>query len=235
MALPVIFHYRKGNTILSRANPLSKLAVMIALCFPLFSASLGYALFLLAFLSIIAILQRLPLQYYLSDLRFFLFLALFILLTDWLSESPLSSSITSSLRFLDFIFLSILFTDSTDVWDLSRSLAPVLDKIPFVNGRNAASTLMLTLSLVPMIGDVTSTVIDAQKARMASYRHPIRFLRDLVMGFIDSLFQSIANVADALDSRLYDPERKMPVLPFHRRDLILLLAGALLTGMGYVV
>lgn len=234
MALPVIFHYRKSKTLLSLAHPLSKLAVLIALCFPLFSASLTYTLFLLAFLIIVAILQRLPLRYYLSDLRFFLFLSLFIFFTDWLSKSPLSASITSSLRFLDFIFLSMLFTDSTDVWDLSRSLAPVLDKIPFINGRSAASTLMLTLSLVPMIADVTSTVIDAQRARMASYRHPVRFLTNLMGGFIDSLFQSITNVADALDARLYDPERKMPALHFHRRDLILLVAGVFLTGMGYV-
>jgi len=231
MAQTMIFQYRKQDTLLGRSNPLTKLAIIIASCIPLLHASLSYSLFILGTLLAISLVLRIPFSRFASQMFFFFVIALLIALTE---TGGWRASLAATLRFLDFILLSLVFADTTDPDDLARCLGPVLDVIPFINGYAIASTIELTLAMIPMVFEVSGQVTDAQSARLSPKRHPVRYLYLLTSGIFSNLLTTSDKFADALDARLFDPGRKQKGLGFHGADAILLGAGTLAIGLGWI-
>ena len=231
MAHSLIFHYRAQNTFLGKSNPLSKLLILIFLCVPLAKASLPYAATVCAVLLCIFLAIRLPLSRFKASLAFFLIIALLIALTE---PGGVKASLAAMLRFLDFILLSLLFADTTDPDDLARCLGRPLDAIPLVDGYVVASTMQLTLSMIPLVFDVADRVLTAQTARLSPKRHPVRYLYTLSSGIFSNLLRTAEALSDALDSRLYDPQRPQKGLGFHAVDGMLVIAGLLLAGCGWI-
>ena len=231
MAQSMIFHYRENRTFLSRSNPLAKLSIVIVLCVPLARASLLYActVFLVLFCSLLT--TGFPFARLKGSLAFFLTIALLIALTE---QGGWKQAAAATLRFLDFIILSLLFSDSTDPDDLARCLGRPLDSIPWVKGYEVAATIQLTLSMIPLVFDVADRVATAQAARLSPKRHPVRYLYTLTSGIFSNLLRSVQQMSDALDSRLFDASRRRRGLGFHSNDVILLVSGMLLAGVGWI-
>ena len=174
MAEALIFHYREQRAFLNRCNPLIKLVSILAILIPLARASFSVTVALLIPLIFLAITQNLPLYRYGKELRFFFVMTALIGFTEYLATRALLPSLTACLRFLTIILSGMLLADSTAPDDLARSLGSVLDRLPFVDGWAIASSIELTLSMIPLIFDVTEQVTTARKARMEKNRHPIR-------------------------------------------------------------
>jgi biotin transport system permease protein len=225
---PIIFHYRKRDSFLCKTNPLTKLLSLALLSIGLSNTTFYPTLLFLTLLFAIAIVTKLTLSSYRREFTFFLFMGAFILITEYWSTRAMLSSVNATIRFLAYIMLGIIFADTTDADDLSRCLAPVLDKIPFVKGGEAASTITLTLSLIPLFFDIADETLDAQRSRLSNVKHPIRYLVDYVSTLFDSLLDASASFADGLDARLFNADAIKKGLPFSIRDLILLSVTILL-------
>ncbi|MFA6845650.1 MAG: energy-coupling factor transporter transmembrane component T [Sphaerochaetaceae bacterium] len=234
MATPVIFHFRSRSSFLNKANPLSKLLFLIALCFPLMHASFSFSLGLLSLLLVTAILLHLPFGQYVRDFTFFLIMGVLIALTEYHAKGSLQATFAAIFRFLDFIIMSILFSDTTDMDDLARCLGPLLDKIPFLNGYRIAASIQLTLSLIPLIFDVTSCVLDAQNARFANKRRPLTYLKNAGVGIFSKLLDKCEDFSDSLEARLFDGDHKKKGLGFSWRDPILVMVASLSVAGGYL-
>ncbi|AEV30431.1 ABC-type cobalt transport system, permease component CbiQ [Sphaerochaeta pleomorpha str. Grapes] len=235
MAEAMIFHFRDRKSFLNASNPVTKFGCVIALCFPLVKAPLITALVLLTPLILLALLQRLPVRSYGRELKFFGFMALLIALTTFFSTHDAQQAAAACVRFFAIILSGMLLADSTAPDDLARSLGSILERIPFVKGWEIASSIELTLSLVPIIFDVTEQVTAARKSRQARTGNPIRTLSDLGGSIFSLLLDRSEDLASALDARAFDPGRERQTLGYGKPDGILLVATILLVIAGYML
>ena len=220
--MAMIFHYREQDTLLGRANPLTKLLLLVAICIAASGATLMVTIAILVFLGGASALIRLPLASYGRDLRFFAVMGLLIFLVNGLSTGDWILATLLTLRFLDIVLAAIIFSDTTDFWDLSCSIAPVLDRIPFVHGWRVASAIQL----VPMVFETTGQVRDAQNARSAFLGNPVRVVTTYATQVMETLLAKLDDVSDSLDARLFDPNTRRGSQPMRVADLPLLALGA---------
>ena len=223
MAEALIFHYREQKAFLNRCNPLTKLISILVLLIPLAKASLMVTLTLLIPLILLAITQRLPLTRYGKELRFFFVMTLLIGITEYFATRMLVPSLTACLRFITIILSGMLLSDSTPPDDLARSIGSVLDKLPGIDGWAVASSIELTLSMIPLIFDVTEEVTTARKARMEKNRHPIKNITSIVASIFSLLLDRAEELTWALEARAFDPSRKRKTLPYTKADLYLIV------------
>jgi len=235
MAETLIFHYRQKNTFLHRCNPITKVFSVIILCLVLIRVSfLGVvSLSLLLFLG--AMLQKLPLRQYKRELRFFIFMLCLIFITEYLAKASLQEAFSAFFRFFSIILLGLLISDSTEPDELARSLSNILDKIPFVDGAVVASSIELTLSLLPMIFDASLQVHTARQSRLEKKRNTFVVITSLSSSIFDLLLDKAQNLSDALEARLFDPSRKRKRLHYGAVDVYLLLVVLLLSILAFML
>ena len=234
MAEALIFHYREQHTLLCRANPVIKFLAVLILCLLLIKASLAGVLLITLVLLIGAGMQRLPITHYKRELRFFALLMILILVTEYLAQQDILQAITAALRFFCIILCGMLIADATAPDDLARALGSLLDRIPFVHGAVVASTIELTLSILPLIFDASLEVVTARKARLERRRNPYTAITSLASAIFSLLLDKAQELSLALEARNFDPARKRPALPYSISDLILFIL-TLLVAVGSLV
>lgn len=228
MAEALIFHYRHQHTYLSRANPLSKFISVIAICILLFSLSLPGLGVVTVALSLAMWRQRLPIIRYKRELRYFAVILLLIITTEYIATATALSPTISALRFLIIIQCGLLLTDCTAADDLARSLGSLLGKIPFVDGWAVASTIEMTLALLPMIFDASLEVVTARAARLERKNRPLAALGGITAAIFSLILDKGEDLALALEARHFDPSQPRRRLPYSAVDGFLLLGVALL-------
>lgn len=220
----VVFHFRDRATFLNLSNPLTKLVCLLGCSILLVGATLSRTLFLGGILLAVALVIRLPFRNYFRETLFFLFMAAFIAVTEWLATRQTASTVAASLRFLAIVLAGMILADTTAPDDLSRSLGWVLNKIPMVNGYKVAASIELTLAIIPLIFDVATELRIARNARLErSWRRPIKFLISYCSAMFSLLLDRMEDLSTALDARAYDPSapRKAPRPTY--RDILLVL------------
>lgn len=234
MAEALIFHYRAQDTFLCKANPLTKVVAVIAICVLILSLSLSGLLLVSAALLVTTFAQHLPLRSYKRELKYFAFLLLLILITEYMATQSHQQAASAFLRFVCIILCGLLIADSTSPDDLARSLGSILDGIPFIRGWEVASAIELTLSILPVIFDAALQVVTARKARLERRRNPLASLTSLISAIFSLLLDKTEDLSLALEARLFDPVRPRQRLPYTIVDLklaILLLILLLLASM----
>ncbi len=232
----VAFHFRDRNTFLNQCNPLIKLISLLSCSILLVGADFPRTLCIGGVLLLVALALRLPFRNYLKETLFFLFMAVFIAITEWLATRDPSATAAASLRFLAIVLAGMLLADTTAPDDLSRSLGSVLDKIPFLNGYKLAASIELTLAIIPLIFDVATELRMARQARLdRSWRHPVRYLVSYCSTMFSLLLDRMDDLSIALDSRAYDPSAPRKAPGFTYRDVVLFIATGGLVAVSITV
>ncbi len=236
MAQALIFHFRDSNTFLNHTNPFIKLLALLLLCSTLVKTSILGTLLILISVILIMIITKLPIVKYGKELIFFIVISSFIGLTSHISGNTITSTINSILKFDTAILMSFLLADSSDPSDIARSLAKVLNHIPFINGWKLASQIELTLMCIPMIFDVSQSISEARTARLENtLKHPIRFIINYSVNLMDNLLYKIDEIAFALDSRGYNPTIERQTVKYKFTDFVFLLCVVILIGATFYV
>ncbi|MDD4301285.1 MAG: energy-coupling factor transporter transmembrane component T [Sphaerochaeta sp.] len=235
MAEALIFHYRKQERFLNHCNPMTKFLSVIVLCLALIYISLWGILIIFSALLIAGISQRLPLRQYQRELRFFLVLLALITIMEYVSSNDWLRTASAFFRFSTIILSGILIADSTAPDDLARSLGSLLDKVPFINGWRIASSIELTLSLLPMIFDASLEANTARKARLEIRRNPYRTIIGLSTSIFLLLLDKAEDLSLALEARNYDPDMPRTRLRYGRTDILLCILVILITPASFVV
>lgn len=224
MAEELIFHYREDNNFLSKSQPMIKLIGLLSLCIPLVNASIQGTVLILSAVVIASAIIKMPLIKYLRELVFLIIIALLIGVSSYFSTKNIILAVTAVLKFTTAVYASLLIADSTDPSDLARALGKALNHIPFINGWQIASQIELTLSILPLIFDTTSSIKEARIARGEnSLRNPLKSMIGFVYNTMDLLLENIDEMAYALDSRGFDASMERPAMKYHLHDIILLL------------
>ncbi len=221
MAEALIFHYRVQNTLLCRANPVTKVAAVIAVCLVILTLSLPGLLAVSSALVLTTFIQKLPLRRYVRELNYFAFLLVLIIITEYVATHSYQAATSAFLRFVCIILCGLLIADSTSPDDLARSLGSILERIPFVRGWEAASAIELTLSILPMIFDAAQQAVTARKARLQRRSNPLSSLVSLISSIFSLLLDKAEDLSLALEARHFNPGRARPKMPYTRADLLL--------------
>jgi len=235
MAEALIFHYRKQDSFLNHCNPMTKFLSVIVLCLALIYISLWGILIIFSALLIAGISQHLPLRQYQRELRFFLVLLALITIMEYVSSNDWIRTASAFFRFSTIILSGILIADSTAPDDLARSLGSLLDKVPFINGWRIASSIELTLSLLPMIFDASLEANTARKARIERRSNLYRTIIGLSTSIFLLLLDKAEDLSLALEARNYDPDMPRTRLRYGRNDALLCLLVMLITPASFVV
>ena len=236
MARALIFHYREADTFLHRVNPFMKLLSLLLLCTTLVKTPLIGTLIILSVTVVIMIIIKLPINKYGSELIFFIVISSFIAITSIFANLGLKEIINSVLKFDTAILMSFLLADSSDISDIARSIAKVLNHIPFINGWKIASQIELTLMCIPLIFDVSESISEARMARLESkLKHPLKFIINYSISLLDTLISKIDEIAFALDSRGYDNSIERQTIKYKFSDFVFLFFVILLVGVTFYV
>ena len=140
------------------------------------------------------------------------------------------------MKFDTAILMSFLLADSSDPSDIARSLANVINHIPFINGWKLASQIELTLMFIPLIFDVSQSIQEARKARLEStLRNPIKFVINFCIRLLENLLYKIDEIAYALDARGFNPELERDTIKYNSKDFIFIFIVILLIGISLYV
>lgn len=235
MAIGNLFHSRIKSGFLYKANPLTKLILLIIISIIL-SASNNYLVFGLSILLILtSLLIKLPILKYLKEGFVLIIIAFFILITEWLNTKDLLLTSLATLKFLMILLSSLILLDTTNIDDLSRSLSAFLHPIFGRFAYRFSAIIELTLSMFPLIIDTAITTKEAREARFESFlKRPIKSITNYSISLLSNLLDSVSDYSDALISRGYDVYAKRERPKFSYIDLILFFLGALLLAGFYV-
>lgn len=231
MASGMIFHTRCRDTLLCRAGGGTKLVLLILISIFVSTGSSSFVFTVSALLLLTAIADRLPPSVIFKDGIFFIILAIFILVTEYISTDSLLLSSVETLRFLSIVCISLIVTDTTTADDLARGTGAILSPVLGSYGWRIASLVELTVSMLPVITDTLFEVNEARKARGSSLaKHPVRSLTELSVSMLTRLFSYVDEYSDALAARGYDNSAKRYTPPLNKSDIIIFAAMLLLTG-----
>lgn len=235
MAETLIFHYRKQDTLLGKTHPLVKAGATLALCISVFSLSLPGILVILSAFVLLAVSIRLPIGSFRREIVYFSILLAMILLTEYLVAFVFLDALAAGLRFVCVILLGLLIADTTAPDELARTLGSFLDRIPFINGWAVASSVELTLCLLPMIFDAAQQASEARKARLQGWKHPLRAIVSLSGSILSLLLDKAEDFANALEARHFDYAKSRPSMRLNQRDLWFSLGVLVLLLLAFVV
>jgi len=166
-------------------------------------------------------------------MKVMLFTAALIFVFAVIEKKDTLTALSDTARFLSLITVASLFVLKTDLLALSSSLGKILSLVFGRTGWRAASYLMLSLSIFPIVFESADEMLRARRSRDGSFfSHPVKNLTEYTVSLMRLLFEKVLIFQDALYSRSFTINGEKTVYPPKRSDYILLFLFVLLfTGV----
>jgi energy-coupling factor transporter transmembrane protein EcfT len=242
-----IFHYEPGKSVLHGMDARIKLPCMI-----LFTVAAGFTnrmpglAAITGVLALALLVAGLPVKKMAKEIRYFLFLIAIVILAHalsvpgpplpWLplrglSRAGLRSGVLFGWRLVLVITTCAVLTGTTTLAALKSAIEWYLRPVPLIPQARVATMFSLTFTLIPLVFDQASEMLDAQKARCAEgRRNPAARLMFLAFPLLLQSFIRADEMALAMESRCYSEDRAGPVFKTNGRDWLLLVFSALVCG-----
>jgi len=187
-------------------NPKLKLAlvVLVSTLSLIFGGNLVYMLPVFLFVVALIFLFRIY-RKILDWLKFMVSICLVIILIQSFTYSGLGFTFTGlfyglifSLRFLTLILLIFIFVHTTP----TKQLVEAFDFLP----HQFSFMLMLSLSLLPKVGDETKTIVNAQKARGLNFKtlNVFKVYLPILVPLFSRTLEKSQQLALAMQTRSYE-------------------------------
>ncbi len=231
MAVSTIFHTRSHDNALRKMNGGIKLIALLLLSVFLTTGNTAFVLLLSLLLLMTAVVIKLPLSSYFKDGFFFVIIALFIYISEYSATGTHIQATLAAIKFLSVLLASLLLMDTTTPDEIARGVGTMLHPILGKYAYHLASLVELTIAMIPRIFSVSSTIIEARKARGEHFlKHPFKSLIGISTSILSALLESISAYADALESRFYNSQQKRYTPPLNIYDLAMILFLVGITG-----
>ncbi|MGI6433011.1 MAG: energy-coupling factor transporter transmembrane component T family protein [Sphaerochaetaceae bacterium] len=218
------FHYRHSTSVLHKAHPLTKIVALLVCSLLLINASLLRISVMLVFLLILLLALRIPIKTYWLQMRFLAAIALLMGATRYAVSSDVLLGLLVMLRFILMIVLGIVLADSTATDELGQACARALSFLFPKRSYVVASTMELTLTLIPLLLDIALQIKEARKARLERlWPNPVPPLVSMASQFIELSLQRAQELEQALSSRGYRIDVQRGELRFSKADAIVIL------------
>lgn len=222
----IAFQYKASESYLNRLNPTIKLFLLIMLTVLISTAGNMELVALTLLIIAITAISHISIISEVLKATMLIFLALIIVITEYISTENIKISLLEGLRYIDLIAIALTLSITTDINDMASSLAGFLH--PFI-GKHAyrfASSVMLTLALIPMIAASAAEMMDARRSRGGSFfSHPIKNTAEYVIALMLIILRRLDAFGDALEARLFDRNKKRGTISIHPSDIMSLIIG----------
>ena len=210
-------------------NPFSTLVSLILLSIASSMMSDLEALVFLFFVLFLPLFFRINLFTLLWKMKVMVITAILIFVFAITGDKSLLSALSSTAKFLSVIALSALYVERSDLLDLSTTMGSLLSPVMGKTGRKAASSLMMTIALFPIIFSTGSEMMNARKSRGGNFfRHPVSGITSYTLSLMRLLFQKVLIFQDALYSRSWSTGGERTPVKLTRRDTVFILVSFLL-------
>lgn len=228
--------YEERDSVLSRMNPAFKLVYLVLLSI-IISTSRELEIYIyLASLLLIGIACHINILKSLISMPFMILISIFIAMTEWINTHSSLSTLSETFSFISLLMLAILFMATTDITELAAALghytAPILGKRAW----KLSSSIMLTIAMIPMIFDVSTTMLDARRSRGGRFlSHPIKNITEYTISLLLLLFKKSEIFEDALLSRAFSNTAERKAKSARCYDIITLICMILLTIAIFII
>lgn len=243
-----IFHYFPGRSWLHNTDGRIKLACMIFYTISISWAAGEIQLIVLTLgLAVLLIGSRLPVLRLVSEIKYFLFLLIVIIIFHtWsipgrpIPHLPiagatwegLQSGLQFSWRLLLIIGICAILTGTTTLATLKNVVEWFLRPVPFIREARVATMFSLTFMLIPLIFDQAAEISDAQKARgIETRKNPAQRIGLLALPLLIQAFRHADEIVLAMESRCFSEERTPVHFKTTIRDWLVLLFAGLICGL----
>ncbi len=248
--MPAILEYHEGNTILHKANPLTKIFIAIAICAAVFLSSNLYLSIALILLSVaigaatgLARLVRL-LILGLAGLGIVMFVVQTIIIRDgqtiflFMTDEGIRRGIKVVLRIVGFALPLIIMLSLTKITDLTNAAVQKLH-IPY----KFAFTITTAIKFIPIFAHEMKMITEAQTARGVEFDtpNPFRKLKLMLPLMAPLLISSVSKADDAAlaaEQRgfyLRDDKSAFKQYPFKALDFALMGVSLLLPIIAFIL
>lgn len=234
------------------------LMVSIFLQFTVWSTNLIMSGINLLFLIVIALISKVSLLAFLKNLKSLWFLIIFLTLVYILIPNPSYSLVLVDingfkiywdalyqsgyivLRLMMMLLITMILTSTTKPLDLTYALEWFMTPLKLIKfpAHAIAMTISIALRFIPTLLDETDRIMKAQASRGVDFDRgglikKFKAIISLIIPLLISSFQRSEELANAMEARGYDPDKKRTKyrkLHFSYRDLIGFIAVGLFLG-----
>lgn len=249
--------YIPYNSYIHRLDPRLKIIVLMVFLVAIFFdvGFIGYGV-LAIFVVLVALLSKIPLSHVLKAMKPMLFMMAFLMVFNVLlmqtgevlftifSIKVYSGAVIQSLyifiRILLIITLTTILTSSTKPLDLTlaiESLFTPLKRVGFP-AHELAMMISIALRFIPDLLEETKRIMKAQASRGVDFnegtlKEKIKAIVSLIIPLFISAFQRAEDLANAMESRNYNPEAtrtRYKSLVWNSSDTIALMMSMIVSG-----
>lgn len=222
--------YEERDCFLSHMVPAFKLLYLVLFSIIISTAGDVEIYIYLIFLLMVGAICKISIGKALLSMPFMLIIALFIAITEWINTKEILQTLSETISFLSLLIIAILFMATTDITELAASLGHYTSPIVGKQAWKLSSSIMLTIAMLPMIFEVSTTMLQARRARCGSFlSHPIRNITEYTISLILLLFKKAEIFEDALLSRAFSDTAERKTKNARPCDIITLVCIVLLT------
>jgi len=230
-----IFHYRDIDTPLHNLAPITKIILTLVISSLIIKSSIIFTSSIAVTLFLLLILIKVPLRNYAKEGIYFFFLLSVISISHYISSENIVGTIQITLAFISMIMVSVILIDTTAFNDIASTIGSFLSIISPKLGYRIATTIELTLHMIPLFFDSASELRTARKARgQKMNRHVIRNVVEYVSALFAITFIKVEHLELALKARLFDPDREREFIRVRKKDLFVLLVATFLIIILYL-
>ena len=222
--------YIDTNSLLHKLDPRTKIILLIAIIVFIFLAGNFVSLGLVTLFSVLLIfVSKIPVKMYLKNLKIVLPIIVFTaiinafyvtsgtVVLDWwilnITTDGIARAIFMSVRVMLLILVSAMLTYTTTPNDLTDAIERLLSPFKFLGLGNVVHMLamMITIALrfIPTLLEETQKIMNAQKARGASFTEgklveKIKALIPILVPLLISSIRRAYELAEAMECRCYN-------------------------------
>ncbi len=239
-----IFHYMPKKSPPARAlihdmDGRIKLLCMILYTITVTLTTGGFDLTILTSVLAIGLIgSGLPVKRLVSEIKYFLFFIIIIIVfRSWsvpgtpvpylpihgFSWEGLVSGLFFGWKLILIIGICAVLTGTTSLASLKNVIEWCLRPIPFIREARVATMFSLTFVLIPLIFDQAAEMLDAQKARgIENRKNPVLRISFLALPLLLQTFRRADEMVLAMESRCYSEERTPAYFQTNFKDWLVL-------------
>lgn len=231
-----IFHYRDIESVIHKQHPLGKIFITLLISSLIIKSSLLFTTICFIFLTLICVIIKIPFKNYAKEGRYFFFLIIIIGASDYLNNYSVVGTTRVTLAFISMLLLSIILIDTTAFNDIASAIGSLFSRLSKRRGYSIASTIELTLSMIPLFFDLSHQLLQARKARgQRFFSSPFKTLKEFVESFFSMTLIKVEHLEMALKARAFNPQRERDYNKMGKSDITTLIAVSSLIILLYLL
>lgn len=212
----IIGKYHNTNSIIHKINPFIKLLLTLTYVIFIMLIENIYAYITLTFILLLFILfTKVPLKQYYKRLKGLYVLILSIIIINIIFKTQYISTILMIMKIILILMYTSILTMTTTTIELTKSLEQLLYPLKYIGINIYTLSFIITLAInfIPSILNQVNKIMTSLKIKGINYKkqnfkNKLLILKAIILPIFNLSLEKSDNIADILDIRLYNVNKK---------------------------